>query len=188
MIRNQQIWVWLISLTSVLIFLVMLGSYVFEFRHLSNTFSAQRLVIHALFIGASTGLSAGYFFQRKYKEPLEKLRIMLLVLFLFCLITPLFGSLINRMPLFSVDRVEGYEYVTHKAYFSNRYGFIGVEQKPINGHYLFIIHNNHLQRLTLENALPSTLKRGDSIYLKMRKGILGYDWFTGEFLDNGYSN
>jgi hypothetical protein len=168
---------------NILIGLAIIGLVVLyskEFQYFTNTFNFRSLLWKALPAGGLIGLGAGYFFQRKTVQPLEKVQIMIFFILIFLIFAPLFASLSNRWLHFGGTETRDYPFYQLETFISDRFGMIKGESPSPTGYYLFFIKDHRIVRITTHDARFERNQRGDTIALKIKKGLWGYEWYAGE--------
>ena len=166
------------GILGTILLLVPVVGYVFEFKHFSNTFGIESLIVRALVFGFVMGLLGGFYFSKNLKDGLEKLQMYVAFVFLGLLVIPLLASWINRA-LSSNQLV--YETVVlerQQVYSQSRFG--QVEGKlQTDGYYVFFIKDRKLERIKTSKLLfPKDTPKGTRVDLPIRKGGLGYDYFV----------
>lgn len=158
--------------------------YALEFHWFDRTIDMPLLVKYALVIGGGVGLTIGWYLQRGVKQPVEKVQLYLLALASCMLLGPLLGSLSNRMMSFGPTQAVAVEFVDEEGYYGDRTPpIIGEEIKP-TAYYLFFYYQNDLRRIKNKNRYIRTLvKRGDTVYLPVKKGLWGFDLVTYDELN-----
>lgn len=161
---------------TLLLFAVVV-SYAFEIRHFSNTFNIQTLLLSALGVGLVIGLLSGFYFSKNIKNSLEKIQIIIALVFAGLFITPLLASWINR-GLSSEAKMEEVTYMEQQVYSQSRFGQLEGEMEP-DGYYLFFYRNRKLERVKVKQMLfPPNTSKGLMVEIPIKKGGLGFDYFV----------
>ena len=151
--------------------------YTFEFKHFSNTFGIESLVARALGVGFVIGLLGGFNFSKKENDPVEKMKMFFIFIFLGLLIFPLLASWVNRV-LASNVRMESVELQEQQVFSQSRFGQLESKEEP-DGCYLFFIKNKKLERIKTKHLLfPKETPKGTIVEIPIRKGGLGYEYFV----------
>jgi hypothetical protein len=168
---------------NILIGLLIIGLiilYSLEFSYFGNTFGFRDLLWKALLLGGLLGLLLGYLFQRKIVQPLEKVQILIFFTLLCLIFMPLFASLSNRLLHFGKTEVQKYPLFHLKSFISDRFGLIKGDDMSPDGYYLYILKDEQIVRITTRDPRFEQLERGDTVRLKIRKGLWGYEWYAGK--------
>jgi len=160
----------------VLIFLFII-LFAFETRHFSNTFEVKNLVKRSLAIGFLTACVISFFYTKRYSESLDKLQITIFFIVSCLLSFPLLGSLSNRLLSFSPKEKVEVEYNSQEVYSKSRFG--KVKSKP-DGLFLFFVKDQKIERVKTEENIFPKAKKGDRVYIVIKKGFWGYEYFLEE--------
>ena len=125
------------GIVGTLLLLGLVVGYTFEFKHFSNTFGIESLVVRALGVGFVLGLLGGFNFSKKETDPVEKMKIFFIFIFLGLLIFPLLASWTNRA-LASNVRMESVQLEEQQVFSQSRFGQLEGKMEP-DGCYIFFI-------------------------------------------------
>lgn len=153
--------------------------YAFEVKYFSNTFEVEDLVWRSLLVGLLVGITAGYFFSKKFNDGLEKLKLYIFFIVISLLLFPLLGSLSNRLLSFSPKQKIEVELQSQEAYLQNRFGRVKTKNKK-DGIFLFFVKDQKIQRVKTKETLFPDSKKGDRVYIVTKKGLWGYEYFIEE--------
>ncbi|MDX1667749.1 MAG: hypothetical protein R3350_10980 [Saprospiraceae bacterium] len=164
----------IIAVMTVLGLIGLVVLYALEFRFFDLTLDSSQLVKGALLTGLVIGIVLSFWKVPRQGDLTDRIRIHLMIIFFFCIFSPLFASWINRLFLHSTARIK-VEFVEEKAYYASRYGFLEGERPRPTGFYLFFYQADELRRIKTKSPHFSGSEPGDSIQLPIIEGRLGFD-------------
>lgn len=162
-------------LGTLVIFLVAF-LYAFEVKYFSNTFEIKSLIIRSLIVGLLVGVSAGFYFSKRFNDGLEKLKIFIFFIVISLLLSPLLGSLSNRILSFSPKQKIEVELQSQEAYLQSRFGRVKTKNKK-DGIFLFFVKDQNIERVKTKEILFPNAKKGDRVNIVIKKGFWGYEYF-----------
>ncbi len=165
-------------LGTLMIFIVVF-LYAFEVKYFSNTFEIKSLISRSLMVGILAGIAAGYYFSKQFKDGLEKLKLFVFFIVIPLLLSPLLGSLSNRLLSFSPKQKTEVELQSQDAYLQSRFGRVKTIKKH-DGIFLFFIKDQKIERVKTKEILFPNSKKGDRVYIVTKKGFWGYEYFIEE--------
>lgn len=153
--------------------------YAFEVKYFSNTFEIKSLISKSLMVGLFAGISAGFYFSKRYNDGLEKLKMFVFFIVISLLLFPLLGSLSNRLLSFSPKQKIEVELQSQEAYLQSRFGRVKTKKKR-DGIFLFFVKDQKIERVKTKEILFPESTKGDRVYIVTRKGFWGYEYFMEE--------
>ena len=162
------------GILGVILFLLVVFSYAFEFKHFSNTFGVEKLVVRALAIGALAGAMMAFFYSKRYFDPLDKFKTYVFFIIIFLMIAPLLASLSNRYLSFSEIKNEEVIFEKQEAYIKSRFGKV---KSKTDGVHLFFIKDQKFERVKTKQLQFPEAEKGDRISINIKKGFWGYEYF-----------
>lgn len=160
-----------IALTLAFVGLIVL--YVLEFSWFDRTMGVQRLVMWSMAVGLIVGLALGWRYRNTTENLTEKIQVYVFFTVMCTIFAPLAGSLSNRLlspyPIYEQEAM----FIEERPYLSEPLGFIQQERPKPTGYYTFFYYNGKLRRIKNEDATFPGLQRGETIVLRMRKGLWG---------------
>jgi uncharacterized protein YacL len=164
----------IIATIVVTLIIGVIALYALEFQRFENTVDVNDLLWKSILAGGFAGAVLGFRLSEITKEPVEKMQIWVACLLLPALFSPLLWSLGNR--LLSKEVVETkMVFFEEKPRYVSRFGVVKGEKPTPTDWYLFVQYEGNIERFKYENQRFEGVRRGDTIMLKLRRGLLGYD-------------
>ena len=158
----------------VILFLLVIFSYAFEFKHFSNTFGIEKMVVRAFVIAAIAGAVIAFFYSKRYFEPLDKFKTYVFFIIIFLMIAPLLASLTNRYLSFSEIKQVEVIFEKQEAYIKSRFGKV---KSKTDGVHLFFLKDQKFERVKTKKLQFPDAEKGDKILIGIKKGFWGYEYF-----------
>ncbi len=151
--------------------------YGLEMGRFNNIFNVRTLAWISVLIGIIISGFLAWKYQPNTSTILEKFQWYVFVVVLSAVFSPLLASLSNRWLAYDSNKPKAYEVYKVRGYKANRFGMIKGEKMSIDGFYVFLIKDDKIVRITTKKAKFGELQKGDSIYINIRKGFWGYEWY-----------
>lgn len=163
-------------LIGALVFLALVVLYGLELIRYQRMLAPRWLVVSSL----AVGLIPGYFIAQHFTKPLHDLteRIQLYLFFMiFCaLFGPLFGAWANRGLSPNPMRIESVYFIKEEPYANSRFGWIKGPEPGPTGYFCFFLYDGAIHRIPSPMPLATGLQKGDTLHLRMGKGLFGFEW------------
>lgn len=162
----------LLAWASVLVLLTGIILYTFEFRVFTNTIGVRALVLGAFAFGALAAVGMLYAWRHRLTPWENHLPETLSIVVLSMLFMPLLASRVNRAG--GVIEHQSFEFVSEMPYLSSSYGILRGQPLKASGIRLTVKKEGQTYRFQYKTQeyFPLT-KRGESVLLPVRKGLLG---------------
>ncbi len=148
--------------------------YALEVQYFGRTFHVKQLIINALIVSLIIGAGLAWYLQRRVKDPLERVQLYLACILSAAFVLPLLAGLSNRFLSLHPLRSVPVEFVETAPRYSNRFGLID-GTKEATSHRTFFYYDEHLRQIQTRQPLFPEAQRGDTVVLKIKKGLWGYD-------------
>ncbi|MEZ4919956.1 MAG: hypothetical protein R2792_12710 [Saprospiraceae bacterium] len=162
----------LLAIGIVGLFFFLIYLYVREFPVFSNTLNIQALWLYAALTGCVILVLVYFIFNHRIrfiKQQRPEWVALIVCSFLF---SPLWVSLLNRS--IGETKYESFEFIREEAYFASGYGFIKGEPMKPTGYRLQVKYGDKTYQFKYKSQAYYPLsKRGDSILLPIKHGLLG---------------
>ena len=131
------------------------------------------LVWKAALLGLLLGLVAGYFIGSRFREPLDRMRILLFAGIGGGIIFLTLSSFLDRT-FASPPEQEAVEFIRLDMYGADRFGQWR-DSLDVDGYFLFFkrLKERDTFRIRLQYPYPGPPQTGDTIMLPFRQGLLG---------------
>ena len=104
------------GILGVLLFLLVIFLYAFEFKHFSNTFGIEKMVVRSIIFGGFSGAVIAFFYSKRYSDPLDRMKTYVFFVIILLMVAPLFASLSNRYLSSSESILEESKRLRDEAY------------------------------------------------------------------------
>jgi hypothetical protein len=158
----------------VLLIVLLISFYVFEFDYMGNTLNFSGLVWRSMIVALLVGLYLGWRFHKKGEEQVDRIRIWSVAILLPLFFTPWLASLTNRAFATSTT-IQSVEFIEAKPFansFTDLYEIVEIE---VAGCFIFIYYQGKFHRLKRSRCTHFNKERGDIIKLPMKQGLWGYE-------------
>lgn len=152
----------------------LITAYVFEFRYLSNTIGAGKLIGFSALAGSLLAAMVARPLALRESDGIGKLRLWLGLALMGAMFGPLFGSWLNRLPSRREPVVIQARFIEEKPYAQRPFGVLEGETVEPDGYYIFVLFEDAIHRFQSPVQRFRNAKKNEMVELPMRKGLLGF--------------
>jgi hypothetical protein len=147
--------------------------YVLEFHWIGNTFNAKKLVFWSFGLGLVAGIFISRYYTKSIEDSYDRMRISILIIFLFTLFGPFLGSLTNRLLSFQEIENQQFKFFDEKPIADLQ--IVSTEKTKPEAYFVFFMRNGKVERVKTSQRLFEGVEKGTTIQLPVKKGLFGFE-------------